>query len=570
MANKYYTIEEVGARIREQNPDTFSKFTDYQIGERAILRNPELIRATDIKPVTTGSWAGEAIVNFVDNSKFISGVTEATKRRADIVSNAIDMPYSTLEKAYKLSSQAFGLGYDIGAEAIKSGARAVTPKPLEEPLGQAITGIVGVAVENPPISSIISSYEKFKQAHPRIAYNLESTALLAPTVPLGKAGSFVMGQAKRLGTALGREAETAVTGARTALGEAAGEIATGGMRAATQLGEKVSDVITPIPPGVKTVLQNPQTPIEIMAKKFAKYRQQAETAVADYSAATPLELAGQVAEQALKELNNSLNRIGAVKSSLTAGLAGLDVKTLVKEARQYMKTQIEERTGTALKAGETESATGRLSKISDPSDIKLLLDIDSKLKALQKGATFQQVDDLVDYIQDALFKRTANLAQPVNSQVEAILKSVTRQLNEGLKNTAKTSGDLLYRGMNELYASRVVIRDRLNKALGLDANKGASLMKQLFSPSGTVPRKLFAQVKAITGIDLVEEATLAKFVMEHVGDARQASLLEQAIRGNMFTRAGIVNRGLDYLLQQLQRPLEKAERLIRNRPPGTQ
>lgn len=51
-----YTTEEVGARIRSRNPSAFSKFTDQQIGERAVQRKPELgkLVKTAAAPVAPG------------------------------------------------------------------------------------------------------------------------------------------------------------------------------------------------------------------------------------------------------------------------------------------------------------------------------------------------------------------------------------------------------------------------------------------------------------------------------------------------------------------------------------
>lgn len=40
--NKQYTIADLGARVRQRNPDAFSGFTDEQIGERILARKPDL------------------------------------------------------------------------------------------------------------------------------------------------------------------------------------------------------------------------------------------------------------------------------------------------------------------------------------------------------------------------------------------------------------------------------------------------------------------------------------------------------------------------------------------------
>lgn len=226
---------------------------------------------------------------------------------------------------------------------------------------------------------------------------------------------------------------------------------------------------------------------------------------------------------------------------------------------------MKERAGLALtENGKFKNAANRLSSVSDPNDLKLIKDIDFKLSTLAKSPTFQRVDDAIDWIQDKLYKRTAMTAVPVNGKVEGIIKNLTTELNSKLKNI----GGAEYASLNDSYSSGKKVFDKLNKALGAEGNKGAALMKQLFSPSGTAPRKLFEQVKALTGVDLVDEATLAKFVMENIGDVRQASLLEQVIKGNVnptnakgITRA-LIDFAAEKTINKLNKPLEKGRRII--------
>jgi hypothetical protein len=97
------------------------------------------------------------------------------------------------------------------------------------------------------------------------------------------------------------------------------------------------------------------------------------------------------------------------------------------------------------------------------------------------------------------------------------------KLNDALKSQLPKS----YRDLNERYADLVGTRNELNLKLGAESEKGGALMKRVFSPSDANTKKLFAKVHEVTGIDLVHEATLAKYVMELLGDARQKSLLEQ-------------------------------------------
>ena len=126
--------------------------------------------------------------------------------------------------------------------------------------------------------------------------------------------------------------------------------------------------------------------------------------------------------------------------------------------------------------------------------------------------------------------------------MEGLIKETIRDLNE----RAKDIGGDQYKEANAAYSETRDIYDTLSKALGTDANKGAALMKQLFSPAGAMARNLFADIKRLTGIDLVNEATLAKNAMETAGDVRQKSLLGDIIGNGVPTSAkGVVSRVLE-------------------------
>jgi hypothetical protein len=185
----------------------------------------------------------------------------------------------------------------------------------------------------------------------------------------------------------------------------------------------------------------------------------------------------------------------------------------------------------------------------------------SRLETLAKNPTFSRVDDTIDYIQEILYKGSKDMTVPINKKVEGILKKVTADLNEGLKRT----GGQEYRDINSQYAKIIGVRNDLNKLLGPKGNRGGSLMKRVFSPSDAGTKKLFALVKEITGVDLVDEATLAKFAMENAGDARQSSLLEEVIRGRVPSKASFIEAAARKTIGKLQDPIGKARRIIQGK-----
>lgn len=376
---------------------------------------------------------------------------------------------------------------------------------------------------------------------------LEAGARLGVTLPAPELGGVAVIAAKKVATQ-----------AATKVGQKVGA-------AADDLATKAADIVTSIDKGVETVLTQPGPQnASRVAEKFSRYITQSEKALADYSQPTAMELAGQEGERALNALQLAKTTIGQRKSAVTSTLGHIPVPELAPVARQTLRDLVRERTGIVFKADQTlRKAAGRLSNVSDAADIKLIKQVDTKLAELEKSPTFRRADDAVDYIQDLLFKRTGATAVPVNGKIEAALKNVVSSLNDGLQAVAKKAGNTDYEALNTAYGDYKEVFDVLNKGLGMEGNKGAALMKQLFSPSGTLPRKLFADIKAKTGIDLVEEATLAKFAMESIGDVRQASLLEQVLKGSVAPNTGsLIQLAAEKILGKIKDPIGKAKRLI--------
>ena len=344
---------------------------------------------------------------------------------------------------------------------------------------------------------------------------------------------------------------------------------------------KVSDVLSPIEQGVETVL-NPtrlipkeklaSIPIdkivaqaETKTTKLNNYIKQAEKAVSDYSQKTPLAIAGDKGSEALNILQNKLSKQQLLKKD-ALGKIGDKIVSNAKDVVSKFKDNLRDKIGLdifdSIEGLSLKPAQGRASKIAfDAADNKLIQDAYKAVTSLGDKPTVRMIDDTVDALQDLLYKRKSLTAIPVNTQVESVLKSFTGLLNKTVKKVAgeqysKANGKMQY--MMDSF-------EKLNKALGAEGERGASLMKKLFSPTGESPRRLFAEIKKLTGIDLVEESTLAKFVMENVGDVRQAGLLEEIIKGRSLSPSSLTQKALDFTVNKLKDPIGKARRII-NQP----
>jgi hypothetical protein len=90
----------------------------------------------------------------------------------------------------------------------------------------------------------------------------------------------------------------------------------------------------------------------------------------------------------------------------------------------------------------------------------------------------------------------------------------------------------------------------------------------VFSPSDANTKALFAAVHKLTGIDLVNEATLARYLMDISGDARQKSMLDQLnlLRTDPSPN-GILGKAVEYAVEHFNTP-EEIIRRARERTSG--
>jgi hypothetical protein len=494
------------------------------------------------------------------NGGFFSDIKQDFGERIQAGKDSLSMDQSVPSKILQTAGHAAGFVGDVGFNALK----AITPDDVED----VVEGSVQKVAETEPVKNAIGSIVSWATAHPEAARNLQAIVDIGSLIPAGKGAAL---GSKALESGSKRSINMANDFAETAIGAAKN-------LSDSRVVGKVSDVITPLDKGTETVL-NPsrlipkerlkELPLErIVAQaedkslKLENYVKTAKDAIQDYSKPTPLVKAGEKAEESLVVLNNKLSKQGQLKQE-ALGVVGDRKVVGLPTYRANLRDELRERVGVNLittdNGLDVVSAKGRMSKIAfDPADTKLIKDSYEVLRSLGDKPTVRQIDDTVDALQDLLYKRKNLVAIPVNGQVEGVLKSMTGKLN----NAVKKVGGEQYRKANAKYEYFVGIRNKLNKALGEEGVKGATLMKQLFSPSGEAPRRLFAKIKELTGIDLVEEATLAKFAMENIGDARQASLLEEVIRGNATSPSSFIGKATERILNKLQDPVGKARRII--------
>lgn len=297
---------------------------------------------------------------------------------------------------------------------------------------------------------------------------------------------------------------------------------------------KASSLVqTPIPKPVETVLK--ETPTD----KFDNYVQIAKKATENNKNLTPLEFAGKQAEDALVNIQQQLKATGSRKGELMkvggiTGFRGQGLKTFKQELQSLIN-----------------------SKSLVEGDSKLIRDIKAKLEALGDTPSAGQVDKFVDFVQDRVFTGGRDLTVPVTDGTTAAIRGLVSRLNDELKSQLSPE----YSQLNDAYSHLISVRNELNTKLGAEGERGGALMKRVFSPSDANTKELFAEVQKLTGIDLVNEATLARYVMDVLGDARQKSMLEQLRLLEVSPRPGnIVGQVIQHVLDYFNSPDELLKR----------
>lgn len=405
------------------------------------------------------------------------------------------------ELAFQYAGQSAGFVGDVIGRGITTLGKFFTKESEEEAISQK----VGELVESTGIPEYVASLS------PRAQRNVEAVMGVGEFATLKGLSSIVNRTAQ---TAL-KQSDDVLTSSKARIGS----IKPITPKGISQIIKDARFSLSDVDPQVETALK--RSSFEDVNRHF----NQARNAAKDTRAITPLELAGEKAEQAYNVIDQA--RLKAVKGKnnilnevAETNVPGNIINDVMSEGIQNAKSRF----GISISAnGQIDQTAGRFSKL-DNADQKLLTEYYSRLNSLGVSPTVRQVDDFVDWAQSQLYKQSKTLStlEAADKAVVGHLKAVTGDLNGQLKETVGGG----YGEVNARISKLIELQDELSRSLGADARKGGGLMKRLFSPTGGNTRRIFKEIRKETGIDLDKEANLARFSMENVGDVRQRSLLQ--------------------------------------------
>lgn len=291
--------------------------------------------------------------------------------------------------------------------------------------------------------------------------------------------------------------------------------------------KEISDKITmgKINEQTQTILK------EVPVEKFDRYVEAGMKAKKDPRALTPLEEAGETGATTNRIIKEDLNNIGKQKSATLNSVKDTKVPDVATPQLQKAQSLLQTKLTKAERAMVNEYVR--------------------ELKALGRNPTAGSVDATIDKLYSTLYERGGVGAIPITTRVKAFINQSISEMNRNLKSVVdKKLGNSDYSTLNSAYSTKTKIFRAFNKALGEDGNRGGSLLKRFFSPQDGGVKKLFDAIKREYGIDLAQDATIAKFVMETLGDTRARSLLQLP----PTSATGIIGKGLEFIEQKLTSP----------------
>ena len=380
--------------------------------------------------------------------------------------------------------------------------------------------VIGAAIS--PQVEKLAQKEWARPAFEKLAEGMEAYEGWKNSSELNRRTAEVLEGVVNIGDLAGVTGLTKLTGKATIKAskevvETAGKVATNAVefvsKKAPELAEKAAKQLASEPiEQVKTILK--ETPVN----KLDEFLDIAKAHSVDQRALSGFEKVGDKMAEATKQLQNQLSSLGSQKTSILQ-----KAKTGLVEFSEAPRKAI-------LAVSKLEKSPIRTEFLTKLKSIKTKLD----------------ADRVIDELQDMIYTGGRDLTLPKGSGLEKQLRGIVGKLNGELKDSLPVS----YRNLNAKYANQIKIVDSLNRALGevVDgvSTRGASLVKQFFSPAGSKTKELFEYIKKITGIDLAQDATLAKFAEELYGNPNVKSLLA----GIPKSRAGVIDKTIDFIVEK--------------------
>jgi hypothetical protein len=265
----------------------------------------------------------------------------------------------------------------------------------------------------------------------------------------------------------------------------------------------------------------------ITTEELNDYMDAAKARATDIRATSPLTLAANKLDEAATSINEQTSAageaVGEAKNAL--GATPIDNNAVSTIATDF-KTRALDQYGINLEPDEdgtiqANPAPGRTPPITT-ADANRIAQAYQRIVGLT-DTTARNAADVIKYLDNSI-----NYARGANGgfdPLESLLYSARKPLDDAVRDAAPGLAEA-----NDAFSTLKQLQTEVKNMAGGQQQRGELLMRRIFSgdKSGEV-QNLFDKIKAVTGIDLINQAVLARFAIDTVGDSSQESLLTQML-----------------------------------------
>ena len=282
---------------------------------------------------------------------------------------------------------------------------------------------------------------------------------------------------------------------------------------------KLFQKISAIDPQIAAALKDGS----ITEEQYNSYINAAKTRAGNIRAATPLTMAADNLDQAALKIGDLSSAAGKIVGKAKNDLNNIELPDNISSVFEDFKNRIGQEYGIGIdNNGELSALPGREISVNQATQNKIsqiyksLSDLQGT--AIKNPGTARQGADVISILDNLINYKGTDL-----DPLESLWYSTRQGINNVLR---QVSPD--FANANDTFSVIKSVQNEINQMAGNQNQRGELLMKRVFSgdKSGQV-QNLFDRIKKITGIDLVNDAVLAKHAIQTVGDQSQKTLLQQ-------------------------------------------
>jgi len=451
---------------------------------------------------------------------------------------ALDRLVDPLERATEIGASFFRGGSRAFGEVVVGAGKVALGQETEEKIKTGVEGIAGKVAQSENVKDVVNFFNSLPEGIQRQARNiagfgeglLEITGLgrakkvVAPAFKTGlqtakEGAESGVKKVQSLFTRPAKSVDDAIDLADQALKDSPSAIRELAEQGAVQ--PSIREKFIGLTPDIKKRIK------EAGPENLQQYIDVVNARNLDDTVPTPYEFGGQRVQSAVDELYRINNETGSAIGQTRQKLATVKAPSTSVQAVDNTFKEGLEKLNLTIRNGQVVQKPGTIAKTGAAGDIKVLNDLYAEFLKFKQSPTLRNMIDLRSLVDGKI--NFAKGAREASNSVDPFSRSFRSSLaDEASTLVGKTgAGDLAK--YSEFMDALATLESYTGRKAG-----GEYLLRLVLSGRGGDARKIIATVKELTGIDLMNDATLMTVVTDLLGNKNTKNLFRQEITSAGF------------------------------------